>query len=117
MKKRNWKPQRPHTAQPGQPVPFKPITFSEALARFPPNLRAKVARAHRRKPPCLLCGRACYVVCTFVPPDPQQWGIPEGWQGGCVYTLCKRCLGLPDVQARVEEVLRQGRSKAAAAWN
>jgi len=77
-------------------------------ATFPPNVQTAVYQTYRLKPPCLLCDQPCYRVGVFIPTDPQAYGIPPGWRGGCVYSLCLTCLRLPDLMDRIEALLWQG---------
>jgi hypothetical protein len=86
---------------------------------LPPPLRRHVLQQLAQPEPCLLCGSSRPAkVGVFVPHAPRRWGIPEGWQGGAVYTLCAGCLQLPDQPAQVEALLWQARQRALSApWN
>ena len=85
---------------------------------LPAPLRCSVLQQLATPDPCLLCGQAARHVGVFRPYQPRVWGIPEGWQGGAVYTLCARCLQFPDLHDRVEALLWQARQRAVSArWN
>jgi hypothetical protein len=97
---------------------MKRVKWDSIIAQWPPVLRRRVLQQLAQPDPCLLCGQAARHVGVFVPYVPRRWGIPEGWQGGAVYTLCAGCRQLPDQPARVEGVLWQARQRALSApWN
>ena len=85
--------------------------------RVPSRLRAAVRRAWQERWPCLLCGAVAVVAGCFVPSDPPRWGAPPGWRAGAAYTLCARCVRLPDRATRTEAVLWSRRDHLAAPWN
>jgi hypothetical protein len=93
------------------------VAFWAFLATCPPPLRALALRVHRQRPPCLLCGDGYHALGIFLPCQPQTWGIAEGWQGGCVYGLCRGCVALPEREQAVEAALWRTRQQAAARWN
>jgi len=85
---------------------------------LPAPLRCSVLQQLAQPDPCLLCGQAARHVGVFRPYQLRVWGIPAGWQGGAVYTLCARCLQFPDLHDRVEALLWQARQRAVSArWN
>jgi hypothetical protein len=105
---------------PQYPRPHQPPRHALGSAQgpaLPPHLQAALVRMAQQPVPCLLCGRCPQVLGVFVPDAPPQWGVPPGWRGSCVYTLCQRCAALPDRADRVEAVLWRERAKAVAQWN
>ena len=116
-RRRNRKAKIAHAPRHNHAGPCTVLTFEQMRASFPPNLRDMVYRTYLLRPPCLLCQKPCYRVGAFIPTDQQAWGIPPGWRGGCVYSLCRTCVRLPDLMARVEKMLWQDRGQAAASWN
>lgn len=112
MSRRNRKEKSANAAR--QPAPG---AFQEFLAPLPPRLRALAVRVRQCKPPCLLCQQPYYTLGVFTPYDHQRWGVPPGWLGGWVYTLCERCMALPNREERVEATLWQSRTQTAAPWN
>jgi hypothetical protein len=96
----------------------KRVKWDSIIAQWPPVLRRRVLQQLAQPDPCLLCQQAARHVGVFRPCQPRVWGIPEGWQGGAVYTLCAGCRQLPDQPARVEALLWQARQRAVSArWN
>ncbi len=116
-RRRNRKPKIAQATRHSQSVPCTVLTFEQMYASFPPTLWAMVWQAYRLRPPCLLCQKPCYRVGAFIPTEPQAWGIPPGWRGGCVYSLCQTCVQLPDLMACVEALLWQDRAEVVAPWN
>jgi hypothetical protein len=108
LKRRKTISQRPRPHQRPLQGPGPPL---------PPHLQAALARIAQQPVPCLLCGRRPQVLGVFVPDDPQRWGVPGGWQGGCVYTLCEICAARPGQVDQVEALLWRERAKAVARWN
>jgi hypothetical protein len=86
-------------------------------ASLPPAAQALLAQTAAAQPVCLLCGAAVYRVALFLPGDPHVWGFAPGWEGGAAYALCKGCVRLPDLEARVTTILWADRHRVAAPWN
>jgi hypothetical protein len=88
------------------------------LTTLPPAMRAPAWQAFQAQPPCLLCRGPFYVLGVFLPASPDRWGLAPGYQGGCVYGLCRWCVALPEKDVQVEAVLWYERQRQATApWN
>ena len=116
-RRRNRRPTIAHAVRHNHSGPCKVLTPAQLRAAFPPTVQAAVSLTYQTKPPCLLCQQPCYRVGIFVPFNPRAYGMPPGWRGGCVYSLCRTCLRLPDLMDRIETLLWQDRGQAAASWN
>ena len=57
--------------------------------------------------PCFFCNKEPVVAGVFYPTDEvsKKMGAPDGKHRIIVYSLCKDCVNIPDVQKKIEEIV------------
>jgi hypothetical protein len=117
MHRRNRRGRVAHDRRPRQQPPPVQARWEQWLAQVPEALRPLARRTMQRRPDCLLCQAPFHAVGVFVPWDPAYWGCAAGWRAGCCYGVCRDCVRLPDLTARVQRELWQSRDQLSAPWN